>query len=148
MAFDVKSLSQDEKIVTGISAAMIIVAFFPGYGADSGPFHISVKVLSMGFSAKMGLLFAILAGVWIVLRKSGVDIPDLKAPDATIIFGASAIGLVFFLYRIIDIPGYSGPGFHVGRKWGLFVAVILSAVQTAIAFKRFQAAQKTSGTAS
>ena len=139
MAFDAKSLSQDEKIIVGIGAAMIIVAFLPGYGADSGPYSVSVKVASMGFSAKMGLLFAILAAAWVVVRNAGIKTPDMPAGDATVTLGAAAIGLLFFLYRIIDLPGVSGPGFHVGRKWGLFVAVILSVVQTAVAYKRFQA---------
>lgn len=122
---------------------MIVIAFLPGYGADSGRFHTSIKVASMGFSAKMGLLFALLAGAWVIARAAGVKTPDLPAGDAFIAVALAAIGLVFFLYRILDLPGVSGPGFSVGRKWGLYVAVLASLVQTAVAFKRFKASGET-----
>ena len=140
MAFDAKTLSQDEKIIAGTGAAMIVIAFLPGYGADAFGFHFSVKVASMGFSAKMGLLFAILAAVWIILRNAGVKTPDIPAGDAFITLAAAAIGTIFFVYRFIDLPaGRSGLGVHAGRKWGLYVAVIVSLVQTAVAYKRFKA---------
>lgn len=140
MAFDVKSLSQDQQIIAGTGVAAFIAGFFPGYGVDAGPIHASVKVWSMGISAKLGILLVMAAAAFVVLRAAGTKMPDLPAGPAFITLAASGLGSLFLLYRIIDIPGTSvhGLGYSVGRKWGLFLVVLIALVQTAVAFKAFK----------
>ncbi len=97
----------------------------------------------MGTSAKLGVLLMIITAAFVLARAAGQKLPDLPAGPAFITLALSALGSIFLVYRIIDIPSIGGSllgasGIDAGRKFGLFLIVIATLVQTAFAFKAFK----------
>jgi hypothetical protein len=72
--FDMKKLDTSDKIVAGASVITLICLFLPWYGVSAGPYSASVS----GFSTSYGWLGALLiiaAGVYLVMLRSGSNMP-------------------------------------------------------------------------
>jgi hypothetical protein len=147
MAFDVKNMKQDERLIAGAGIASLIFAFFPGYGVSVSVagFHrsASTSVWSMGALAKFAILFAIFAAAFVVARAAGASMPELPAGPALVTLALAGLGTLLIVIRLLHLPDVNGflgaSGIHAGRKIGLYLAVIASIVQTAVAFKSFKA---------
>lgn len=133
--FDINKMSTEDKAIAGLGIAVLVFSFFPWYGLDSAFIDVSASGWDMGISAKLGILLALAAAVWVVLRAAGVSMPDLPVEAAMVTLGLAGLGALFLVYRILDLP--SGPG--VGRKIGIFLAVLASLAQTFFAFRAYQA---------
>ena len=141
--FNMNNLSTEDKAIAGAGIGVLIFSFFPWYGIDSTFIDVSANGWDMGISAKLGIFLALAAAVWVVLRSAGVSTPELPTGPAMITLLLAGVGALFLVYRAIDLPGGSsnipGAEFDVGRKIGIYLAVLASLAQTFFAFRAFQA---------
>src|SRR5438105_3649593 len=112
MAFDAKKFSQLDWAIVGGAGVAFISGFLPWWGY-SGPafargYSTSVSGWSTGFTGWFGVLLLTLAGVYLVLRRSEVSIPDLPVGPAVVVAGAAALGLLLVIIRWITLPRVNG----------------------------------------
>ena len=143
MAFDAKKLSQLDWAIVGGAGVAFISGFLPWWGY-SGPFaggySTSVSGWSTGFTGWFGLLLLMLAGVFLVLRRSEVSLPDLPVGPAVAVAGVAALGLLLVLIRWLTLPRVSGGlAGHIGAKYGIWIAIIAGAVEVAAAVMQVRA---------
>src|SRR5207248_874897 len=81
-----------------------------------------------------------LAGVYLVLRRSEVSIPDLPVGPAVVVAGAAALGLLLVIIRWITLPRVNGGAAgHIGAKYGIWIAIIAGVVELVAAVAEFRA---------
>lgn len=121
--------------IAGISGLLLFIfLFLPWYGIDSiGGFGIDGTDVSAweAFSFIDVLLFLVaIVVVGLVLVQLAETTPDLPRPPAQIVTVAGAVALVLILFRLIVAPGVDGDlGLDVdlGRKLGIFLALLAAA---------------------
>ena len=143
MAFDTKKFSQLDWAIVGGAGVAFISGFLPWWGY-TGPFShgydTSVSGWSTGFMGWFGVLLMTAAGVYLVLRRSEVSLPDLPVGPAVVVAGAAAIGLLFVVIRWLTLPRVSGGlAGHIGAKYGIWIAIIAGAVELVAALAEFRA---------
>jgi len=137
--FDLKRLNTLDRAIIGGALVAFIAGFLPWWGASAGLFDVSVKGWSAGFTAWAGTLLLTLAGVFQLLRRSGMSLPELPFGPSVIAAGVAALGLLLVVIRWLSLPSYNGIG--VGTRYGMWVALIAGVVETAAAV----VAMRTSG---
>lgn len=133
MALDVNSLSQNDKIIAGTGIVAFLFSFFAGFGV----LNASISSWESGASAKLGALLALAAAAFVLARAASLKLPDLPAGPAFVTLALAGAGTLFWVLRFLDAPGAGG--FHLERKWGLFLCLFASIVQTVIALRAFKA---------
>jgi hypothetical protein len=139
-AFDWKKLSQTEKVISVTGLIALIGLFLPW-------FSISTPLGSEswdGFSAGWGWLGALLivaAAVYIVLLRSGSQMPKFSYGPGVIVLGLSALGALIVILRWLTIG--HGSGTYAGESWGpsfgLYLVLIAGIVQAFFALRLFRA---------
>jgi hypothetical protein len=138
MRFDWKSLSTLDRAIAGGAAVAFIAAFLPWYGVSVGPFSASVSGWSAGFSAWAGALLLTLAGVFLVLRRSGASLPSVGGVGPSVLVaGVAAVGLLLVIIRWISFPRYRG--YDVGARYGIYIALIAGIVEVTAAVMQMRA---------
>jgi hypothetical protein len=137
MKFDLKNLSTLDRAVAGGAGVAFIAGFLPWWGVSNDLFGVSVSGWSAGFTAWAGTLLLTLAGVYLVLRRSGVSLPDLPVGPSVLTAGVAALGLLLVIIRWISLPRYRGIG--VGAKYGIFLALIAGIVEVGAAVMQMRA---------
>lgn len=142
MTFDPKKLNTLDRAIAGGAGVAFIAGFLPWWGY-SGPVSIygaSVSGWSAGFSAWAGTLLLTLAGVWVVLRRSGVSLPTLPIGPSVLTAGVAAVGLFLVIIRWLTLPRVQGGlAGSIGAKYGIFVALIAGIVEVAAAVVEMRA---------
>lgn len=141
MAFDPKTLSSRDRAIVGGGGVAFIAAFLPWYGY-TGPLHLygaSISGWSAGFFAWLGSLLLAAAAVYLVLLRSGVELPSLPFGPAVTVAGASLIGLVLIILRWLTLPRvHAGLAGSVGPKYGIWIAIIAGIVEVVGAVLQFR----------
>jgi hypothetical protein len=137
MKFDLKNLSTVDRAIAGGAAVAFIAGFLPWWGVSSGLFGVSVSGWSAGFTAWAGTLLLTLAGVYLVLRRSGVSLPDVGVGPSVLVAGVAALGLLLVIIRWLTLPRYHGIG--VGTRYGIWIAIIAGAAEVAAAIVQLRA---------
>jgi hypothetical protein len=147
---DFKKLSRGEQML-GISALVLIVfSFFPLWGkfeinapegfeafedtdrfgiwssAEVGGFNTSI---GYGFMAKLAIILALVALVFVILKAAGVSM-QMPVPWGQIYVGLAGLSLLLLLITILTGPegGDGELGIEVSRGFGLFIGTALAAV--------------------
>jgi hypothetical protein len=141
MRFDPKQLSTQDRVIVGGAAVAFIASFLPWYGVSVGPFSASVSGWSAGFTAWAGALLLTLAGVLLVLRRSGATLPSLQVGPSVLIAGIAAVGLLLVIIRWATLPRYhfSDLSYDSGARYGLYIALIAGIAEVAAAVMQMRA---------
>jgi hypothetical protein len=140
--FELKRLSNLDRAIAGGAAVAFISGFLPwwGYNGPLGTYSASVDGWSTGFSGWAGTLLLTLAGVYLVLQRSGVSLPSLPVGPAVLVAGMASLGLALVLLRWLTLPRvHSGLAGSIGAKYGIWLAIIAGAVEAAAAIAEFRA---------
>ncbi|MGH9019431.1 MAG: hypothetical protein ACRDV0_00200 [Acidimicrobiales bacterium] len=142
MAVDVSKLDRMDRIVVITAAIALVSLFLPWYGYSSGAFSASVSGFSTGYGW-LGALLIIAAGVYLLLLRSGSQMPKTKMGPGVLVLGASAIGTFLVIIRWITVPKGSGgiggiTNYSYGPRIGMYFALIAGVVQVFISFKLFK----------
>jgi hypothetical protein len=156
MRFDWKQLSTLDRVIAGGAVVAFIASFLPWYGVSVGPFSASVSGWSAGFTAWAGALLLTLAGVLLVVRRSGGTLPSLQVGPSVLVAGIAALGLLLVIIRWATLPRYhfSELSYNSGARYGLYIALIAGIAEVAAAVMQMRASgeampwtQKTTSTA-
>jgi hypothetical protein len=104
MRFDRKQLSTQDRVIAGGAAVAFIASFLPWYGVSVGPFSASVSGWSAGFTACAGAMLLTLAGVLLLLRRSGGTLPSLQVGPSVLVAGIASLGLLLVIIRWASLP--------------------------------------------
>jgi hypothetical protein len=137
MQFELKRLSTLDRVIAASAAVAFIAAFLPWYGASVGPFSATVDGWSAGFSAWAGSLLLTVAGVLVVLRRSGASLGGGRVGPSVLVAAVAALGLLLVIIRWVSFPRYhgaSGLSYDVGARYGIYLALIagIAAVTAAV----------------
>jgi hypothetical protein len=108
-----------------------------GYGISTILGSASVT----GFSTSYGWLGAILiiaAGVYLVMLRSGSNMPKNQFGPGVTVLGLSLIGTVIVLIRWLTIPKGSFDGGSYGPEYGMYITILAGIVQVVLAFRLFK----------
>jgi hypothetical protein len=95
-------------------------AFMGWYSVESQLFTVSVIGWHTGTLGKLVFFIGLAVLVLLVLRATGLELPP-TVPVGAIVAGIGALGTVFVLVRLIDIPDrFSG----AGRGIGIWISLI------------------------
>jgi hypothetical protein len=140
--FDWKKLSTADRVIAVAALIALISLFLPWYGYSSSFGGASVS----GFSTSYGWLGALLvvaAGVYLVLLRSGANMPKTSIGPAVIVLGASAIGTIIVAIRWLTLPsgsgGAGGFSYSYGARIGIIIALVAAIVQVVFSFRLFKA---------
>jgi hypothetical protein len=140
-AFDWKKLSTTDRVIAITALIALITLFLPWYGWSGDGYSVSVGAFSSGYGW-LGALLVILAGVYLVMLRSGSNMPKTSYGPGVIVLGASLIGTIIVILRWATLPrgsyGAAGVGFHYGPGIGLILALIASIVQAFFALRLFR----------
>ena len=141
MRFDWKQLSTLDRVIAGGAAVAFIAAFLPWYGVSVGPFSASVSGWSAGFTAWAGAILLTLAGVLLVVRRSGGTLPSLQVSPSVLVAGIAALGLLLVIIRWATLPRYhfSALSYNAGARYGLYLALIAGIAEVAAAVMQMRA---------
>ena len=141
MRFDWKQLSTLDRVVAGGAAVAFIASFMPWYGVSVGPFSASVSGWSAGFTAWAGALLLTLAGVLLVLHRSGATLPSIQVGPAVLVAGIAGLGLLLVIIRWVSLPRYhvSDLSYDAGARYGLYIALIAGIAEVAAAVMAMRA---------
>jgi hypothetical protein len=135
MRFDWKQLSTLDRVIAGGAAVAFIALFMPWYGVSVGPFSASVSGWSAGFTGWAGSLLLVIAGVLLVLRRSGATLPTFQVGPTVLVAGLAALGLLLVIIRWVSLPRYhiSDLSYDAGARYGLYIALIAGIAEVAAA---------------
>jgi hypothetical protein len=140
-AFDWKKLSTGDRVISITALVALIALFLPWYSWSGGGYSFSVGAFSTGYGW-LGALLVVLAGVYVVMLRSGSNMPKTNVGPAVIVLGASLIGTLIVILRWITLPrgsyGVAGSGFSYGPGFGLILALIACVVQAVFAIRMFR----------
>lgn len=123
-----------DAVLMGTGALMLVDGFLPWYGVDLGPFGgVNVKGLSSGFLAWLPIVLVVAVGVVVAARVfAGQKLPVNRSigPSALLLVVAG-VATVLIVLKLLTDGSYT--------KFGLFLGLVLAAVQTAYAYLAFRA---------
>jgi hypothetical protein len=131
-----KQVSGRDRFVIGGAAVAFVSGFLPWWGS-SDPFNGSSSSLngwSAGFIAWAGILLLVVAGLYLLLRRSGVALPALPVGPSVFVAGAAALGLALVVLRWLTLPRvHGGLNGSNGDRYGIWVALIAGIVEVTAA---------------
>jgi hypothetical protein len=136
---DVSKLDRMDRIVALASAVTVIALFLPWWGGSGFGYSSSVSGFSSGYGW-LGALLIIAAGVYLVMLRSGSQMPRTSVGPGVLVLGLSAIGTLLVILRWATLPRASSPGgfFTVGPRIGIYFTLIAGVVQVLFSFRLFK----------
>jgi hypothetical protein len=140
-AFDWKKLSTGDRVISITALIALIALFLPWYSWSGDGYSASVGAFSTGYGW-LGAILVIAAGVYIVMLRSGSNMPKFAYGPGVLVLGASLIGTIIVILRWITLPrgsyGVGGAGFSYGPGFGLILTLIASVIQAFFAVQLFR----------
>ena len=141
--FDWKKLSRADQVISIAGLIGLIALFLPWYGFSSTYGSASVSGFGSGYGWLGGLL-VVAGAAYLVLLRSGTDLPKTSIGPAVIVLGASVIGTVIVALRWLTLPrgsfgGGNGYSFNYGARIGIYIALLAAIVQVVFSFRLFKA---------
>lgn len=140
-AFDWKKLSQTDKVISVTGLIALIGLFLPWFSISTPGFSASSDGFNSGWFGCLGALLIVAAAVYIVLLRSGSQMPRFSYGPGVIVLGLSALGALLVILRWVTI-GHGG-GLYSGVSWGpsfgLYLVLIAGIVQAFFALRLFRA---------
>lgn len=139
-AFDWKKLTTADRVVAITALIALIALFLPWYGWSGFGYSYSVGGFSSGYGW-LGALLVVAAGVYLVMLRSGSNMPKTSYGPGVIVLGASVIGAAIIAIRWATLPrgSYGAAGaFSYGARIGIYLALIAGIVQAVFALRLFR----------
>jgi hypothetical protein len=140
--FDLKRLSTLDRAIVGGAGVAFISGFLPWWGY-TGPLNVysaSVSGWSAGFTAWSGTLLLTIAGVYVVLLRSGVSLRALPVGPSVFVAALAALGLLVVIIRWLTLPSVPGGiAGSYGARYGIWIALIAGIVETGAAVAELRA---------
>ncbi len=141
-AIDMTKLSTGDRVIAGAGAIALISMFLPWWGYSSGTYGASVSGFSSGYGW-IGALLIFIAGLYLVMVRSGSNVPKLSYGPAVLVLGASAIGTLLVALRWLLLPsgsaGVAGVSvFNYGPRVGIILTLVVGIVQVFFALRQFR----------
>lgn len=142
MKLDLGKLNSLDRAIAGGAVVVFVSGFLPwwGYNGPLGLYSASVSGWSAGVSAWAGILLLTLAGVYLVLRRSDVQLPTLPIGPAVAAAGTAALGLLLVVIRWLTLPRvHAGLAGSIGAKYGIWIALVAGVIETGAAVVELRA---------
>lgn len=140
-AFDWKKLSTADRVVAVTALIALIALFLPWYGWSGFGYSYSVSGFSSGYGW-LGALLVFASGLYLVMLRSGSNMPKTGYGPGVIVLGGSVIGAIIVILRWVTLPrgsyGSALGSFSYGPRVGLILALIAGVVQTIYAVRLFR----------
>ena len=129
--FSASRWSQLDRIIGGATLVLFISLFLPWFGVSLGALG-SGEVDGLWHGYEYIVLIVSLALLFYLIARAGWEqLPfKLPVPDTVLLLGATALNLLLVVIGFIDKPG-GGFGYHVGWRYGAFVALIAAIIAAA-----------------
>lgn len=143
--FDPKKANNDDWGVIGGGAVVLVSSFLAWYGVSGEAIpglrlNSSISGWDSKFLAVLGILLCTAAAAWVAYRVFGSGkTPDLPVGPNLLALILSGLGAILILLRLITFDRDSIPGYSIGPKYGVFLALAGAAVQSFFAFRSFKA---------
>lgn len=138
-SFDMKKLSSTDKGVAGAGVLALIALFLPWESISFGGISDSASGFSTGYGW-IGAILIIASAVYLVMLRSGSEMPKTSTGPGVIVLGGSVIGVVLVLLRWLTLPK-GGSGFD-GASWGpgigIYLTIIAGVVSAVCAWRLFK----------
>lgn len=137
--FDMSKLSTADRIVAGAGVVALIALFLPWYGWSGDGVSYSVSGFSSGYGW-LGALLVVAAGAYLVMQRSGSNMPKTSVGPAVTVLGASIIGALLVIIRWVSLPsGHDTLGsFSYGPGIGIYLALLAGVVQAFFAYRLYK----------
>jgi len=140
---DISKLDTLDRVVAGASLLALIALFLPWYGWSDSTYSVSVSGFSSGFFGWLGAILVVAAGVYLVMLRSGSNMPKTSIGPGVLVLGLSAVGTLFVIIRWATLPrgggGVAGvTSFSYGPRIGIFLTLLAGVVQVFISFRLFK----------
>jgi hypothetical protein len=139
-AFDWNKLTTTDKVISVTALIAFIGLFLPWYGFSSPLYSVSVSGFSTGYGW-LGALLIVAAGVYLVMLRSGSNMPKTSYGPGVLVLGASALGALIVIIRWLTVPKGSSSGlssFSYGPRVGMYIVLIAGVVQAFFALRLFR----------
>ena len=128
---DFKALSRHDQIALGAGVLVFIASFLPWYGASFA--GSSVSVTAWHGLAAFGLILLLLALVLTAAELFAKDsLPELPVSYPVVEAGLAGLGALFVIIKSFNLPSGGAFGVDYGLRWGGYILIILTIVQTGI----------------
>jgi hypothetical protein len=138
--FDMKKLSLGDKVVAGAGVVTLISLFLPWLGYSVGSFSASESGWGTGFIGWFGAVLIVVAAVYLVMMRSGANLPDISWGPGVVVFGASLVGTLLVLLRWLTLPhaSYAGGYYSWGPRIGIYLTLVAGIFQVIYALRFFR----------
>ncbi len=137
---DLSKLKVSDWLIGGGGLALFIFSFFPWYGADYGFVSVSINGWDSGFFGWFSVILGLVLVAYVVAFKVlDVQMPELPLPESLLVLIVAGVCALCLLIRLAFGASYHGVSVGLGRKFGLFLAVLSGLVAAGGAFLNFQA---------
>lgn len=130
---DTSKISFGEMIAGAAGVVLLIVMFFPWYGASVNLGGVSAGANVSAWEAfsfvDILLFLVVLVAVGLAIARATGRMPDLPQPPGLIVAAAGALAVILILFRLLVVPdgGISGVDVDISRKFGAFLGLIAAA---------------------
>lgn len=127
-----------DRLILIAGVLFFVDSFLPWYGVSfsvagfSGP-TVNVKGWSAGGLAVLAILFALAATAFAAIRVTGMNVPLGNVNDGMIYLTLGGGAFVFTLLRLLTETSFT--------KYGLYVALVLSALLAYGGYQKFQSSK-------
>lgn len=134
--------SRGDKVLVGSALIVLVSLFVPWYQASVSGYTIqSVSGWGSGYGW-LGALCLVAAGIYLVLRRSDVDVPRVPIRSTVLVLSLTGLGTFLVLVRLATLPhGHAGGGlvtYRYGPGAGIVLALLAGLIETACAFLMFR----------
>jgi hypothetical protein len=140
-AFDWKRLSFTDRVIAVTAFVALIALFLPWEGWSGFGASYSVGGFSTGYGW-LGAVLVVAAGVYVVMHRSGSNMPRTGYGPGVTVLALSVIGAVLVVLRWLTLPRVSGSSiagnYNYGPRVGIFLTLIAAVVQAVFAVRLFR----------
>jgi hypothetical protein len=134
-----RNVATNDLGIMGGALAMFIVSFFPWFGKDFGFASVSRNGWGTGFLSWLPILLSLAVAGLVAARVFGnVQLPSLQVGWNFLVLALLALAVLCLLIKLLIGWKPSGVNIHAARKVGIYLALIVAAIQTFFAFAAFK----------
>ncbi|MDE3064055.1 MAG: hypothetical protein KGJ36_00095 [Acidobacteriota bacterium] len=136
---DVSKLDRTDRTVAIASLVTLIAVFLPWWGGSGFGYSTSVSGFGSGYGW-LGAILIIAAGVYLVMLRSGSQMPKTSFGPGVSVLGLSAIGAALVILRWATLPRATYPGgfYTVGPRIGIYLTLLAGIIQVVSSFRLFK----------
>jgi hypothetical protein len=130
--FDASQVKRSTWLAGGGSVVLLISTFLSWGKFSFGPLTANISGWDTGALGKLTFLAALIAIILVVIDFMKIDVSQMPVPVPLALIGVAGLGLLFVILRFLFMPD------HLGRAWGLYLAIIAAAVAAYGAWLKLQ----------